>query len=46
MKITNGNWLIQEHLDVMNVVAFFAAEPCDEGVRVYVAPRDVSTRGV
>ena len=45
MKITNGNWLIQEHLDVMNVVAFFAAEPCDEGVRVYVAPRDVSTRG-
>lgn len=45
MKITNGNWLIQDHLEVMQAVAFFAAESCAEGVRVYVAPRDVSTRG-
>lgn len=45
MKITNGNWLIQENLDVMHAVAFFAAEQAEDSVRVYVAPRDVSTRG-
>ena len=45
MKISDGNWLVQENLEVMNAVQFFAAEPVENGLRVYVAPRDVSSRG-
>ena len=45
MKISDGNWLVQENLEVMNAMQFFAAEPVADGLRVYVAPRDVSSRG-
>ena len=45
MRISDGNWLVQENLEVMNAVQFFAAEPVENGLRVYVAPRDVSSRG-
>lgn len=45
MKITNGNWLIQEHLEVMNALCFFEGRRVGETFVAYVAPRDVSTRG-
>lgn len=44
MKIRNGNWLIQEHLDVMNPVYFFRADPIEDGLRVYVAPKNIKER--
>lgn len=44
MKIRNGNWLIQEHLDIMNPVYFFRADPIEDGLRVYVAPKNIEER--
>lgn len=44
MKISNGNWLIQEDLDVMNPVYFFQANKTDDGLQVYVAPKDIHER--
>ncbi len=45
MKISNGNWMVRENFRVMYALQFFAAEPVADGLRVYVAPRDVTTRG-
>ena len=44
MKISNGNWLIQEHLDVMNPVFFFGSEASDGSFKAYVAPKDIGER--
>lgn len=44
MKISDGNWLIQEHLEVMNPVFFFNSCQSADGFTVYVAPKDIHER--
>lgn len=44
MKISDGNWLIQEHLDVINPVYFFQAAQTDRGLEILVAPKAIHER--
>lgn len=44
MKISNGNWLLQAHLEVMNPVYFFRTEPEEQSLRVIVATKDIHAR--
>ena len=44
MKISNGNWLIQKNLQVMNPVYFYSAEKEKDLLRVYVAPKNIENR--
>lgn len=44
MKISDGNWLIQEHLDVMNPVFFFNSCQSAGSFKAYVAPKDIHER--
>ena len=46
MKISDGNWLIRDGLNVMYTVQVHSVEViANRELRIYVAPRDVSQRG-
>jgi alpha-D-xyloside xylohydrolase len=44
MKISDGNWLIQKNLQVINPICFFEAEKKADELRVHVAPKNVAER--
>lgn len=44
MKISDGNWLIQPGLNVINPIQVFEVEQQGNEMIVYVAPRDVRER--
>lgn len=44
MKISDGNWLIQEGLSLIHPLYVFEVEQHDREMIVYAAPRDASVR--
>ncbi|MFC5465192.1 alpha-xylosidase [Lederbergia graminis] len=46
MKFTDGNWMIREGLELITGTQFFKAYKLDNVLKVLVAPRDISHRGM
>ncbi|GAB7127829.1 alpha-xylosidase [Silvimonas sp. JCM 19000] len=44
MKISDGNWLIKDGLNVMYAVQIHSVDVTEQGLLVYAAPRDVASR--
>ncbi|WP_283147593.1 alpha-xylosidase [Silvimonas soli] len=45
MKISDGNWLIREGLNILYAVQIHSVDVLDDELLIYAAPRDVSGRG-
>ncbi|MFS0638555.1 alpha-xylosidase [Mesobacillus foraminis] len=44
MKFTDGNWLVREGFDFISGVQFFRAHKTGEGLKILVAPKEISDR--